>query len=91
MQKLFNSCDKSVIDKWLYHSQIIVDSNMKLVHLQNRRPDDDVSLSDGELFNVKRTPYAQHLATAPDKQLVCYQYKILYLTIPKRYPEITVQ
>jgi len=64
---------------------------MKLVHLRNRRPDDDVSLSDGELFNVKRAPYAQHLATAPDKQPVRCQYQILYLTISKRYSEIKVQ
>jgi hypothetical protein len=64
---------------------------MKLVYLRNKRPDDDVSLSDGELFNVKRGPYAEHLATAPDKQPVCFQYKILHLNIPKRYTEIKVQ
>jgi len=50
---------------------MVVDGNMKLVHLRNKRPDDDVSLSDGKLFNVKRAPYAKHLATAPDTQPVC--------------------
>ena len=49
---------------------------MKLVHLRNRRPDDDVSLSDGELFNVKRAPYARHLETAPDRQQVCSSWTI---------------
>jgi len=54
----------------MYRPQIVVDGNMKLVHLRNRRPDDDVSLSDGELFMVKREPYAQHLASASDTQPV---------------------
>ncbi len=43
---------------------------MKLVHLKMRHPEDDVSLSDGEQFMVRRAPYAEHLATAPDKQPV---------------------
>jgi hypothetical protein len=42
---------------------------MKLVHLIMKRPEDDVSLSDGELFNVERAPYADHLATASQRQL----------------------
>ena len=46
------------------------DGNMKLVRLKMRRPEDDVSLSDGELFNVKRAPYAEHLVTAPERQPV---------------------
>ena len=54
----------------MYRPQIVVNGNMKLVHLRNRRPDDDVSLSDGELFMVKREPYAQHLALASDTQPV---------------------
>lgn len=61
---------------------MVVDGNMKLVHLRNRRPDDDVSLSDGELFMVKRARYAQHLAAAPDRQSVCFSLKILdYFTL----------
>lgn len=54
----------------MYRPQIIVDGNMKLVHLWNRRPDDDVSLSDGELFMVKCEPYAEHLVSASDTQPV---------------------
>ena len=45
---------------------------MKLVRLFMKRPETDVSLSDSELFMVKRDPYAQHLANAPQRQLVCY-------------------
>jgi hypothetical protein len=41
-----------------------------LVHLQMRNPEKDVSLSDGELFNVMRGPYAEHLANAPERQTV---------------------
>jgi hypothetical protein len=43
---------------------------MKLVRLKMRRPEDDVSLSDGELFVVKRAPYAEHLATGSERQPV---------------------
>ncbi|KAI0245205.1 hypothetical protein BJV78DRAFT_1140459, partial [Lactifluus subvellereus] len=42
--------------------------NMKLVHLVMKRPLDDVSLSDGELFMVRRPAYANHLAHAPERQ-----------------------
>jgi hypothetical protein len=54
----------------LYRPQLAVDGNMKLVHLIMRRPEDDVSLSDGELFIVRRAPYAEHLVHAPQRQPV---------------------
>src|ERR1700736_1915434 len=54
----------------LYRPQFVVDGNMKLVHLIMKRPKDDVSLSDGELFLVRRPPYADHLAHAPERQPV---------------------
>jgi hypothetical protein len=54
----------------LYRPQLVVDGNMKLVHLVMKRPEDDVSLSDGELFMVKRDPYSAHLANAPQRQPV---------------------
>ncbi|KIM77212.1 hypothetical protein PILCRDRAFT_38830, partial [Piloderma croceum F 1598] len=40
---------------------LVVDGNMKLVHLKMRCPEDDVSLSDDELFMIKRAPYVEHL------------------------------
>jgi hypothetical protein len=49
---------------------MVVDGNMQLVHLWSKRPDDDVSLSDGDAFMVKRAPYARHIASVPDKQPV---------------------
>lgn len=54
----------------LYRPQMVADGNMKLVHLRMRHPEDDVSLSDGELFNVTRGPYNAHIAQAPERQLV---------------------
>ena len=45
----------------LYRPQLVIDGNMKLVHLKMKRPEEDISLSDGELFMVKRGPYAEHL------------------------------
>jgi hypothetical protein len=54
----------------LYRPQLVVDGNMKLVRLKMKRPEADVSLSDGELFGVRRAPYMEHLATAPERQPV---------------------
>ena len=68
--------------KWhrlLYRPQLVVDGNMKLVHLIMKRPENDVSLSDGKLFMVKRAPYAEHLAKAPQKQAVSSQRSIFDL------------
>jgi len=63
----------------LYWLQLVVDGNMKLVHLIQKRPEDDVSLSDGELFMVKWVPYMQHLANAPQRQPVSFHWTIVRL------------
>jgi hypothetical protein len=63
----------------LYRPQLVVDGNMKLVHQIQKRPEDDVSLSDGELFMVKRAPYAEHLTYAPQKQPVSYHPNRIHL------------
>jgi hypothetical protein len=76
---LLNNYRNSDDYRLLYRPQLVVDGNMKLVHLKMRRPEDDVSLSDGELFMVKRTPYAQHLMTAPDQQPVSCHNAIVNL------------
>jgi hypothetical protein len=73
----------TITSKWnrlLYRPQLVVDGNMKLVHLIMKRPEDDVSLSDGELFMVRRAPYTEHLATAPPKQPVSSQRSITDLS-----------
>jgi hypothetical protein len=57
-------------NRLLYRPQMVVDGNMKLVHQIQKRPEDDVSLSDGEQYIVKRAPYAEHLAHAPSRQPV---------------------
>ena len=59
-----------ICNRLLYRPQLVVDGNMKLVHLIMKRPEDDVSLSDGELFMVKRAPYTMHLENAPERQPV---------------------
>lgn len=47
-----------------------------------KRGEDDVSLFDGGLFMVRRRPYAQHLASAPDKQPVCSSHtSIIVMTL----------
>ena len=50
-----------------------MDGNMKLAHLNMKRPEDDVSLSDGELFMVKRKPYVEHLADGQQSQPICLE------------------
>ena len=50
----------------LYRPQIVVDGNMKLVHLIMKRPELDISLSNGELFMVGHESYGEHLQNAPD-------------------------
>jgi hypothetical protein len=59
-----------ICDRLLYRPQLVVDGNMKLVRLIMKRPENDVSLSDGEQFMVKRALYAEHVANAPQKQPV---------------------
>ena len=47
---------------------------MKLVHLQMKRPDDNVALSDGKLFMATREPYNIHIAQAPERQQVSHNH-----------------
>ena len=58
----------------LYRPQLVVDGNMELVHLRMKCLDEDVSLSDGELFMVSHTPYAKHLVSGIDSQPVCMNF-----------------
>ena len=43
---------------------------MKLVRLIMKRPEQDVSLLDGELFMVGQAPYKAHLEHVPERQTV---------------------
>lgn len=43
-------------------------------------PDDDVSLFDGEQFNVRCDPYNAHIAQAPERQMVNTQVNIFTLS-----------
>jgi hypothetical protein len=78
-----------ILHRLLYQPQLVVDGNMKLVHLIMKRPSDDVSLSDGELFMVRRTPYADHLASAPERQPVS-AYNIIIAFYAEIHKEIKV-
>ena len=64
-------------NRLLYQPQLVVDGNMKLVCLFMKRPEVDISLSDGELFIVKRDPYVDHLANSPHGQPVSSQKTIV--------------
>ena len=59
-----------MMPRLLYRPQLVVDGNMKLVHLKMKRPKEDISLSNGESFMVKCGPYAKHLEHSPQSQPV---------------------
>jgi len=58
---------------------------MKLVHLRMKHPENDVSLSDGELFNVTRGPYNIHIAQAPERQSVS-GFSVAYSFFAANFP-----
>jgi len=63
----------------LYQPQLVVDGNMKLVHQIQKRPEDNVSLSNGEMFTVKRAPYVEHVTHVPQKQPMSYHPNRIHL------------
>src|SRR6267154_5852966 len=65
-------CNSATLNNYrlLYWPQLVANGNMKLVHLKMKRPEDDISLSDGEQYIVQRTRYGEHLVTGPQRQPV---------------------
>jgi hypothetical protein len=49
---------------------MVIDGNFKAEHLKMRNPDDDVALTDGDLYMVRSDDYERHLAHAKDTYLV---------------------
>ncbi|KAJ7719074.1 hypothetical protein B0H14DRAFT_3629631, partial [Mycena olivaceomarginata] len=52
----------------LYRPQVVTDGNFKLDNLKMRNPNDDVRLSDGEMFCVGSVSYEEHLRITPDRK-----------------------
>ncbi|KAJ7177717.1 hypothetical protein C8R46DRAFT_888663 [Mycena filopes] len=52
----------------LYRPQLVADGNFKLDNLKMRNPNDDIRLSDGEMFFVASGPYEEHVRTTPEKK-----------------------
>ena len=76
---LLPPCTTITRHRLLFRPQLTADGNMKLVRLKMKRPEGDVSLSDGELFMVRRAPYGEHLAHAPPRQPVSSYRNIVNL------------
>ncbi|KAJ7820655.1 hypothetical protein B0H14DRAFT_3735432, partial [Mycena olivaceomarginata] len=55
-------------DPKLYRPQVVTDGNFKLDNLKMRNPNDDVRLSDGEMFCVGSVSYEEHLRITPDRK-----------------------
>lgn len=49
----------------------MVDGNFTAQHMKMRKPEDDVSLSDGLAYMVTNEPYQKHIAQASNNEEVC--------------------
>jgi hypothetical protein len=49
----------------------VIDGNFKAEHLKMRNPEDDVALTDGDLYMVSSDNYERHLAQAREIYAVC--------------------
>jgi hypothetical protein len=65
----------------LYRPQLVADGNMKLVHLKMQRPEEDISLFDGEQNMVKCAHYVEHLVHTPQRQPVRFWMSIINLCV----------
>lgn len=52
----------------IYRPQIVADGNFKLDNLKMRNPQDDVRLSDGEMFCVGSVLYDEHVRITPERK-----------------------
>lgn len=48
----------------------MADGNFKLEHMKTKHPEEDVWLSDGQMFMTAESPYQAHLATAVEVKQV---------------------
>lgn len=69
------------VEKWLLRRVLVVDGNFSAENMHARRPEDDVSLTDGEAYMVKDGPYRVHLLESIEDKAVSKP------NIPKVYAE----
>lgn len=56
----------------MYRRTIAVNGNMSAQHMKMRRPELDVSLTNGQGYVVEDSTYWQHLEEAVEIRQVCY-------------------
>ena len=56
---------------------VAVDGNFKLDNIATRKPESDVSLSDGQAFLVGVERYQEHLKLTPEPKKVCSTHLIV--------------
>jgi len=78
----FSICGQS-FDYWLYsHArditahQYVVDGNFTVQHMDMKKPENDIPLSDGLGYMVQDGPYQTHIATVPESKEVSGLYII---------------
>ena len=49
----------------------MVDGNFTAQHMKMRKPEDDISLSDGLAYMVANEPYQKHVSQAANNEEVC--------------------
>jgi hypothetical protein len=49
----------------------VVDGNFTAQHMKMRKPEDDISLSDGLAYMVANEPYQKHVSQAANNEEVC--------------------
>lgn len=57
----------------VYSRGLVLDGNFKLAHVRQKRPEDDVWLSDGQAMMAEEGPYVAHLADVVELREVNYR------------------
>jgi hypothetical protein len=59
------------LPSWVTRRTITVDGNFHADHIKMRRPDLDITLSNGQGFMVEDKKYMEYLSVAKEPRLVC--------------------
>ncbi|KAH7919749.1 hypothetical protein BV22DRAFT_1022428, partial [Leucogyrophana mollusca] len=57
-----------IYKSWLVMPRFVVDGNFSAQHMKMKRPEDDVSLTDGEGYMVAEGPYAVHMKASVESK-----------------------
>jgi Kyakuja-Dileera-Zisupton transposase len=67
-----------IFRQWVYTRSYTVDGNFTASHQRQKRPEDDVALTNGHSFTTEATNYQEHLAIAKESKRepsTCNEFK----------------